>query len=495
LALVAAWAWWALLAGCLVFNKPFATIGFPPLYVGEMVLCLALVAHAWRLKAVFLDPLRSSHAFAFIAVFLVYGLARALLDYFAHGLDALRDSVIAGYAICAFLGPALWRELAGGAAAPASSRALVRHVVRGLLPVSLAAALWAAAHFIGLIYAEPWTGPKTDLLAVSAAIAAWVWLTAAGRWFSCQSTGAARRASLAALVVALASFVLVVALGVRAVWVALAVLPLALVAALAFALRRRVILAVVLLGLCITTAPHLIAAPLALFERVDKEYSLGAGLDGSRHLEALPETAVPGMPGKPGGLPHPPSVAAERLQSIFSGDESQFTTAQGRFAAGTVKWRAIFWVRCCRYAFYHAPVFGIGFGRNLTELLRDTKAWPLFIPSMELKPPNRSPHSAHVTIFTRLGFAGLALWLCILASVGWGTLRALWRVAGQASPDERAQWWDGLALLGVWLIWLCAMSFGVVLEGPMGGIWFWALTGVLASWSAVACDTTQGQPA
>jgi hypothetical protein len=53
-------------------------------------------------------------------------------------------------------------------------------------------------------------------------------------------------------------------------------------------------------------------------------------------------------------------------------------------------------------------------------------------------------------------------------------------------------------LLGVWLIWLCAMSFGVVLEGPMGGMWFWALTGVLASWNSAvrACPAkAQGQPA
>ena len=48
----------------------------------------------------------------------------------------------------------------------------------------------------------------------------------------------------------------------------------------------------------------------------------------------------------------------------------------------------------------------------------------------------------------------------------------------------RLEFYDILALFGVWVIYLWAMSFGVILEGPMGGIWFWSVTGALALWSA-----------
>jgi hypothetical protein len=150
-----------------------------------------------------------------------------------------------------------------------------------------------------------------------------------------------------------------------------------------------------------------------------------------------------------------------------------------------------------------APVFGIGLGTNLTYLLRNTPAWPIFIDSVRLDPPNRNPHCAHVTIFTRLGLLGLALWLGILGTVCVCALRTCWYHRQRASspdlaPEEaalhRTHFWDGVTVLGVWLIYLWAMSFGVVLEGPFGGIWFWALTGVLAWWSIGTSGEPRSEP-
>ena len=48
------------LAGFLAFNRPFAQLGYPPLYVGEMALaCCVLCALEWLRPAV-LAPLRGS---------------------------------------------------------------------------------------------------------------------------------------------------------------------------------------------------------------------------------------------------------------------------------------------------------------------------------------------------------------------------------------------------------------------------------------------------
>jgi hypothetical protein len=183
----------------------------------------------------------------------------------------------------------------------------------------------------------------------------------------------------------------------------------------------------------------------------------------------------------------------ERLAALFQ-DESQLETEQGKAAAHAVTWRTAFWLRCVHVTLAQNPVGGVGFGCNPANFFRDTPAWPVFEGNLRLNPPNRAPHSVHVSVFTRLGFVGLILWLGLVGGAATGAVRTCWKLRRRLRDPHaalpvgervlmRARFWDGAAVFCVWLLFLWAATFSVVLENPMGGFWFWSLTGVLAWWN------------
>jgi len=505
----AAWFLWALLAGYLIFNKPFAQQGFPPLYVGEMVLVCVLLSLLERLPSVVVEPLRRSWAFRLIAVFWLYGVVRALTGYQYHGWWALRDSVTATYAYVAFALPAAWAVLAcpraqrarDGAKATAEleagARELPSHVAGVLVPCATLAALWSAAMLYGWVTQNNWPETKADFLTQGAAVAAWVWAMAAVKVQPWQAGTANREGNKAAflglVVLAAEGFFLVRALPTRTMWLVVGPLAALIVAAWAYTPGRRRILFAAGVG-AILAATLVLGGVLRSFCRFEVDYGLAENLDFSSdtieanlrknpdRFERLVLNRVTSGDRR---------AERERWRSLLAPDESQFETEQGRLGAHAVKWRAVFWLRCWHYALHQAPLLGVGFGTNLTNLLRNTPAWPMYIDSMRVAPPNRSPHCAHVTILARLGLLGLALWVGILATVLWGALESCWYhrtlassagVAADQAALHRARFWDGVTVLGVWVIYLWAMTFGVVLEGPIGGVWFWGLTGVLVWW-------------
>ena len=504
---------WLLLAGFLIFNKPFALLGIPPgvghppLYIGEMVLACVLLVTFENWRRAIVQPFKDSWAVRCIAAFFIYGVSRAILDFPARGWWAFRDGVCAGYALVAFLAPTLWcgagwwnrkgaRILLGGnesgqieARSTLSPEDLPSHLVRMLLPLSACAAAWSAALRFNIIRAP--AENKVDFLTMSAAIAAWVWTMATVKATRIKTPGSDQTTShlpwiLFAAALSAAAFLTMIALPTRAVW--LSVGPLTLAVVLTLTRRPRVVLWCA--GLLCAALILLSLGRMSGFVQVDVEWELDRGLDVSidrleaklrENPEVLPKFVFDADTSGGDLL-----AKAERLTSLLSLSDTKSKTDQGRIAQAAVKWRAAFWLRCCRYAFHQAPLFGIGFGNNLTNLLRGTPAWPLFIPSMAVG--NRSPHSAHVTIFTRLGLCGLFIWGALIFCLFKQAIcacRTYLKLAGSALTPEIAarnyrRFWDTLTILGVWIVYLCSMSFGVVLEGPMGGIWFWALTGVLA---------------
>ena len=137
---------------------------------------------------------------------------------------------------------------------------------------------------------------------------------------------------------------------------------------------------------------------------------------------------------------------------------------------GTANWRLIWWGRLYDHVMDTNPVFGIGFGESL-------HIYNPLLESVDEEFVVRSPHNFNVTVFTRMGFLGLSLWAGILI-LGIGRLcRCVLRGTARGQPyaerrrDELAFW---VAML------VCTVvnsSFGVLMEGPVLGIWFWFALG------------------
>jgi hypothetical protein len=75
-----------------------------------------------------------------------------------------------------------------------------------------------------------------------------------------------------------------------------------------------------------------------------------------------------------------------------------------------------------------------------------------------------------MNILGRAGFPGLVLWLLFLLTHGWRLFSATFR---QGYAGRTTIW-----LLAYWVAFLFNAQVDVFLEGPMGGVWFWALVGM-----------------
>jgi len=500
-----------LLAGYLIFNRPFAHLGAPPIYAGEMILALCLLTSLERFGSAFIEPLRRSWTFRLIAAFMLYCVLRGVIDFFSNGFVALRDSVLGGYAILAFLAPAVLCRHAPDLETEtgrASIDEMPSIVTRMLLPATLAAAFWAACVQYGWVV-NKWTETKIDFMAMAATVAAWVWFTTALKVNSREQEKTNSRvadtpwlssergiACLAAAAISFLSALLVRELPTRAMYLTVVPLTFVVVAAWACTTQRLKLFSAVA-GVGVLAGSALVIAPMGRsFSRFNTDYALNQNVD--RSLADIEAAVVASgerfekLVLKAGTGAGTKKAHRERFNALFSPDEKNFQTSEGKMAAHAIQWRAIFWLRCLNYTLQRAPLTGVGFGNNLTNLLRDTPAWPMYIDSMRVDPPNRSPHSVHITVLSRLGIPGFLLWSAILATVFYSGLRACWyhRRCLTAHGDgpralarrgsHRTRYFDGLTILGVWVIVVWAGSFGVILEGPMGGMWFWSLTGILA---------------
>jgi hypothetical protein len=130
----------------------------------------------------------------------------------------------------------------------------------------------------------------------------------------------------------------------------------------------------------------------------------------------------------------------------------------------TRDWRLRWWTTIVNYTIY-GPYFWTGKGFGVSLPIDDGIKEDTF---------NRSPHSAHMTVLARMGVPGEIAWILLQSSFGFSMLAAYLR-----ARRHNREWWARLNLwvLAYWLAFLVAMSFGVYLEGPYGGIWFWCLLG------------------
>lgn len=154
-----------------------------------------------------------------------------------------------------------------------------------------------------------------------------------------------------------------------------------------------------------------------------------------------------------------------------AGNFDRFAQAAPGNLQSTSLWRAVWWRQLVEEVWNEEPLWGLGFGADLSyynPYLRrlDEGRWP-----------TRSPHNFNLTVLTRMGALGFLLWAGVLVVGVGGLARRAWlnRVgARRLAPAERAElaFWAAM-LLATWV----NSSLGVLMEGPVLGIWFWFALG------------------
>ena len=86
------------LAGYMFLGRGFAYAGLPPLFVGELLLGLAVLTGVYTFSLRYFTLL-----YGLIAMFVLWGLIRTLPYILTYGIDALRDAVVWGYALFALV--------------------------------------------------------------------------------------------------------------------------------------------------------------------------------------------------------------------------------------------------------------------------------------------------------------------------------------------------------------------------------------------------------
>ncbi len=412
-----AWLVAATVVGYVIGNRGFAQLqpsSLLPLLPAEGVLLVAVPTLAFRMALKQSNGVRRDALNYCILAWVVIGACRLPLDMSRFGVIALRDFAMIYYAAFFFIAQAY-------GAPTASGRLLTKSLTVafiGLLPVVIS--IIASPDFlvdhltfrgIPIIY------HKSDLIATSLAAGFfWLWT----RWDKTRHRGW--------LLMAAASLLLIGGMtSPRAGMFAVAVTTL-----LWMGIGRWRIAA---FQAGIVAAGSLIALALVVFSGRDLRTSA-------------------------------PYSMYEHAVSIFDpAGTGNYVNNESGDLGGNNQFRLIWWRDVIEDTAAINPVFGLGFGADLsTRFLAD---YDLLSDETFAA---RSPHSMLVTVFGRMGIAGFAAWIAVSAAIG----SLVWRLLRQGRPDGM-----GLASI-VTVIWLSA-CFGVVLEGPMGAVIFWTALGLANS--------------
>jgi hypothetical protein len=422
-----------ILVGYMFLGRSFAYLGFPPLYLGEVVLALGVIALLFGLIKL---PRLTTILVALFA-YMGWGAILTVAALPAHGVDALRDGVIWGYGIFAIL-------VAGALARwPDWPERVVRFMTwPAILLVAWMPALWAM-----LTWAPEWnvaTPAGQPLLQMKPGDMA-VHLAGVG--------------ALAGFGLILPSRLVshrVAKYALDAVWWVTWWVGVVIVSSLnrggMLALLASVMVLVILRPRGMWSRPAVTGALVILVFLIgDIRIDTGA-----RREISLNQIAANLM-----SLPKVQSLEASAGDAI---------AAEEAALAGTVRWRVEWWAKIVDYTI-RGPHFwtGKGFGLSLArtdEIVGGT-------------PDLRSPHNISMTVLARMGVPGAVLWLAFLALLAVSLIGGYFRRHMQV-PDAVHK------ILAAVLVYLVAAlvngSFDVYLEGPQGGIWFWAVVGVGMAW-------------
>jgi len=164
--------------------------------------------------------------------------------------------------------------------------------------------------------------------------------------------------------------------------------------------------------------------------------------------------------------PPPTTRRPATLRQVLDNLLSLFTSSEDPGLEGTKQFRLAWWGTIIDYTVRGEHFWtGKGFGVNLAD---DDGFQSTADGSL------RAPHNSHLTVLARMGVPGIAIWLSILVAFAVGMLRTMiaHRRAGEVVLAAIGGW-----ILVYWFAMIVNTSFDPYLEGPQGGIWFWALTG------------------
>ena len=422
-----------LLTAYAFFEKGIAYLGLAPIYIGEVVLALAVTqifVAVWKVR------LQTLHWL--LLLFMLYGLVRTLPFIGVYGVDALRDSVIWGYALFAF---------AVSFTVERSHVEWVHRFINKWLPWILVAGALAQVVQLTIGPSLPMVpGADVPFLFVRggeaavhlAGMSAFLLLGLyVSRTDSATASPNTRRGEIAMYALVVLGLLLLSTIS-RAAFLTIGV---GLFAAFLFRPSVRILQ---------FAAAGALVIPLLLVFKPHIQF-------GEREFSAEQIT--------------------QNVTSIFSPQE-------GSQLEGTRNFREDWWHSIIRYTF-HGPHFwgGKGFGINLA----DDDGF-----QVNADGSLRSPHNGHINILARMGVPGFALWLTILGTFVITMLRArqLFLRHGDTLLAGMCAW-----VLVYWLAAVVNTSFDVYLEGPQGGIWFWCLMGLGISLSMLAGKSRVASPA
>ena len=164
---------------------------------------------------------------------------------------------------------------------------------------------------------------------------------------------------------------------------------------------------------------------------------------------------------------------ADRVESMtdISGSHS-YRGGVGDYSAGNNQFRTVWWTSVFDETIRKGPLFGLGFGYDLAAgFIKD------YYGNLALSFDTRSPHSVWVTVFGRMGLLGLLSFTFVVFCILREAIAAARRVRRGQAPASSLGFWTGVIII------LGSASFGVVLEGPMGGVLFWTFLGLACSQS------------
>ena len=410
--------WWvrmllAYLAAITIVGKGPTYIGVPPFFWGEITLGISLLLIAPWLWRSGFLA-RNRALVMVIAVFMTVGAVETASDFHRWRLDALRDAAIWYYGLFFFVGLAL-----------ASREAIADRAWRWLRVFWMISLVWNTADLISNHRLSQW-GPVIP------------WRGVPLLFNSVHEAG--QNLALGAVIVLCTA-----TLRRKPIWRAF-LAPIACLGLALFAIAQG-------RGMRVGIASGVAAVLLLALARRKPHFSM--------RLVTLTAAAVP-------VLLLASTVYSGRLLHIAHLD--RFEKADPSDPVGTANWRMIWWRSLYDQVMRTDPAFGLGFGESLH--VYHPLLWHLqesFIV--------RSPHNFNMTVFSRMGIVGFALWAAILALGIGGLFRRAWRGTARGdpyAPDRRDE-------LAFWVMMLVATvvnsSFGVLMEGPVLGVWFWFALG------------------